>query len=676
MHESSLLNYVDEIATDVENVIFEGAYAADNFMMIRVSSSQSTLISIGQQLAWLAAISRAPDLEELTYSHVHLRDLETGDFEITVSSDRPSSKGDDICWHPLFARTVIAYGFPVPPRNAEMGIEIPFNIMLRLARISYAVTYDDGLVLCGYSTLLFPSASYQPQSESGLQSHSVQWHLVTSTNDNQRISAGVELAQYDHLWVKIKDEKLLQNARTFLGHYKVSCVHLGTENSGFSDISESGLADDKPNPAISVRSGDIGTSGLGIFGANVNVEVVLPRGLARLCKIDYYNDILWTAKNMPVMLYDAKKQQAWLVSTLSIILHMAHAWVAIHAPDIQLPYAQPDWNGGQAAWDIIAKSSRLELQRSLEDDTPYFLKDLVKRLWEHLISCFDSTALDTRRNRGMIETGRPKLRGWEYMDIIEPPPRSRMKEQVLDRGCGWDILTEDVLVLVCNGLGEVIKPTQPKSLCPEVYPVQRGRNYLTASVACLSHLSHKCGMGSTCSKLADHVFWPPPSPNLFDDCVHGSEEPCHKTLQQLINKEGHESKTVIPAEGAVLFGCKINKLKKKKPQPIAEKSSKLMASGSFFGSLKPGRSVNGTEKSSDYSSQPFAHTEMTASSSQAVENGDLSRFSNLALVNAQCIESSDQNMMHQKMPVSLVPETRDEPIQKSPSQFWSRSFYR
>lgn len=656
-------------------MILEATSAADNFMMIRVSGSQSTLISIGQQLAWLAAISRAPEHDELTYSHVHLRSLETGDFKITVSGDRPSCKGDDICWHPLFARTVIAYGFPVPPRSAEMGIEIPFNIMLRLARISYAVTYDDGLVLCGYSTLLFPSASYPPQSESMLQSHSVQWHLVTSTNDHQRISAGVELAQYDHLWVKIKDEKLLQNARTFLGHYRVSCVHLGTENSGFSDISDSSLADDKPNPAISVRSGNIGTSGLGILGANVNVEVVLPRGLVRLCKIDYYNDILRTAKNMPIMLYDANKQQAWLVSTLSIILHMAHAWVALHAPDIQLPYAEPNWNGGQAAWDIIAKSSRLELQRSLEDDTPYFLKDLVKRLWEHLISSFDSTVLDTRRNRGMMETGRPKLRGWEYMDIIEPPPRSRMKEQVLDsKGCGWDILTEDVLVLVCNGLGEVIKPAQPKSLCPEVYPVQRGRNYLTASVACLSHLSQKCGMGSTCSKLAGHVFWPPPSPNLFDDCVHGNEEPCHKTLQQLINKEGHESKTVIPAEGAVLFGCKVNKLKKKAPQPIAEKLSKL--SGSVFGSSKPGITVNGTEHSSDYCSQPLAHTEITASSSQAVENGNLSEFSSLALVNAQCIETSDQEIMHQKTPLSLGAETKDEPIHQSSSHFWRRALHR
>lgn len=636
--------------------------------MIRVASSRDILISIAQQLAWLAAISRTPTSEELTCSHVHFKLIDTGNFEITVSGDQPLNKGDESCWHPLFAHTVIAYGFPVPPRSAEMGVEIPFNIMLRLAGTTYVVTHDDGVVLCGFSTLLFPSAYYQSQSETAAQTHSVQWHLVTSANDRSRISAGVELAQHDEDWVKIKDEKLLREARTFLGHCKVSCVHLGTENSGFSEVSESSLVDDKPNPAISVRSGNIGTSGLGIFGATMDVEVVLPRRLARVVKIDYYNDILWTAKNMPMILYDTDKKQAWLVPMLSIILHMVHAWVATHAPDIQLPYAQPDWNGGQAAWDIIAKFSKLELQRSLEDDTPYLLKDLVKRLWEHLISCFDSTILDMRRNRVTIETGRPKLRGWEYMDIIEPSLRSRMKEQVLDRkGCGWDRLTGDVLVLVCKGLGEVIKPAQPESLCPELYPVQRGRNYLTASVACLSYLSQKCGMGTTCAKLADHVFWPPPSSNLFDDCIHGIEGPCHKTLQQLVKKEGHESKTIVPPEGAVLFGLKMNK-----------SWSKSRISGSVSGSSKLDIATTIKDHSNGDCSQSVTQIEPLSSSGQALGNGDLCKVSSLVPTDDRSVELPDQEKDDRKTKISLVesiPQMMDKPIQKSSSRFW-RPLYR
>lgn len=615
--------------------------SSSNNTIIKVSSSQKILVSIAQQLAWLAAISRTSSFDDITCSHLQFWHVGGKEFEITVLDDRRLLERDEMCWHPLFAKTVIAYGFPVPPRNGEIGVEIPFDIMLHLARITYAVAYDDGLVLSGFSTLLFPSAYHEQISQTVPQPHSVQWHLVTGADDSTRISAGAELARYDHDWVKIKDEELLRSARTFLGHCRVAFVHLGTENSGFLDVSESSLADDKPNPAISVRSGSIGTSGMGIFGASMNVEAVLPRGLARLTKIDYYNDIVWTAKNTPIILYDADQQHAWLVPMLSVILHMAHAWVAIHTPDIKLPYAQPGWNGGQAAYDIIARFSRLELQKSLEDDTPYFLKDLVKRLWEHLISCFDSTTLDSRRNRGMIETGHPKLRGWEYMDIIDPPVQSKMKEQALDRsGCGWELLAEDVLLLVCKGLGEVIQPAQPDSICAELYPVQQGSKYLTASVACLRYLSQKRGMGVTCTKLADHVFWPPPSPNLFDDCSHGIERPCHKALQQLVKKECHGSTAAVPAEGAVFFGHKIKKLKMKVPKCPVKISSTLTANGHNVECTNQGVVLNATQSSPACYSQPLAQGEPRVSSSQMAHSEEIPGFSKMALENERFTEIS------------------------------------
>lgn len=97
------------------------------------------------------------------------------------------------------------------------------------------------------------------------------------------------------------------------------------------------------------------------------------------------------------------------------------------------------------------------------------------------------------------------------MDIIDPLPQSRMKEQVLDTDSGGrGMLTGEMLVLVGRGLGEIIQPAQLGSLCPEVYPMQRGRNYLTASMACLHYLSQNCGNATTCMELADGMFWLPP----------------------------------------------------------------------------------------------------------------------------------------------------------------------
>lgn len=150
---------------------------------------------------------------------------------------------------------------------------------------------------------------------------------------------------------------------------------------------------------------------------------------------------------------------------------------------------------------------------------------------------------------------------------------------------------------------------------------------MTASMACLHYLSQKCGNPTMCMKLADGVFWPSPSRKLFDDCVHGIEEPSHKTLQQLFNKGGgHEPKTVLPAKGAVLFRRKVNKLKKMAPRSMAENSGTLIASGNDVRSSNPDIAVNATEHSFGCCTQPMAHTEPTASSCQKVESGDISEF--------------------------------------------------
>ena len=141
---------------------------------------------------------------------------------------------------------------------------------------------------------------------------------------------------------------MLRTARTFLGYCNEVCIHLRTERSGYEDIRHSSLPEEKPPAELSIRSGSVGTSGLGILGGNLTMEIVLPKSLSKVTNIDCYDDILSTAKVEPLLLYDAQKQQGWLVSMLSVILHMVHAWASEHVPSIQTPHADLDWNGGQA----------------------------------------------------------------------------------------------------------------------------------------------------------------------------------------------------------------------------------------------------------------------------------------------------------------------------------------
>ena len=521
-----------------------------------------TLISISQQLVWLTAVMRVHHFVSLTFANLRLRHLESATFEIVSDGSRQLYDGTTQCWYPLFKNSSLALGFPIPERDREKGLELSFDVMLHLASITYAVTYNGGTVLSGFSTILFPTGHYQFED-----CHSIQWHFVESEVEHTPIDAGAKLAKFDDQWIKINDINVFRSARNFLGHCSHARVYLGSENSDFEKITASGLPDDRPSPEISVLSGSFGSAGTGILGGSINIDVRLPSGMARVTKIDHYNDILRAAKNMPIILYNSERQQGWLVSTLSVILHMAHAWIKENVPNIQLGYAEPLWDGGKAAFDLIVSKSQMELESAYDGGKPRLLKDVIQRLWEQVISCYNATDLDNKRltkSRGTLKTGPPKLRGWEYSEILDPPPGvSRMKQHELrEREFGWNALNDDVLLLVCKGLSDAIKPANLNS-CREFYR-QHGENYLVASLACLQQMSKRRGFGVSCSKLTDHAFWHPPQ-RLFDECTHGLQEPCPKPLQALVEQQSAKPRPKLPEQGAVIFGYKRGKLKKNVP---------------------------------------------------------------------------------------------------------------
>ena len=221
---------------------------------------------------------------------------------------------------------------------------------------------------------------------------------------------------------------------------------------------------------------------------------------------------------------------------------------------------------------MIAEHSRLVLRKFLEDDTPYYVKDLVKRLWYDMISCVDAMSLQTRRGRGSMRIGPPRLRGWEFRDILKPPVLRRMKEEKLETsGCGWDLLVEEMLVLVCQGLGEVIQPAEPETVCPKWSPIPSGMRYLTASVACLQQLSRRRGNGPGGTKLTDNLIWQQPGQLLSQKCAHGCINKCSKLPQQLVEKGKVDpaSPTELQEKGAVIFGTSTNKLRKERPDTKA-----------------------------------------------------------------------------------------------------------
>jgi hypothetical protein len=508
-------------------------------------------VELAQQLSWLSSVFRVPRSGELSVSEVYLRRCGPSTFEIAPTSLQRIANGEQSCWHRLFENAVIAQGFPIPQRDGEMGIEIPFDIMTRLAGTLYSVSYKDGTYLKGFSTLLFPTA---------WTGTSIQWHLDASPDEDPYISVGQILK---HDWVKINDLKLLATARSFLGAYKNVVVHLATDTSSYQDVEYSGANDESTSTLISPEAAQIGTSGMGIFGFNVTNKIRLPKGLSQTSHQNTYERMLDTARNLPIILYDnhPTSQRGWLVPTLSAMLHMAHVW-ARDKTDLltDMPHAEAESDAGSAVWHLLVtrKESKRQLRESVSDGKAYCVHNLIMSFWKELEQRREKEAL-RRAEDVHFKFEKDKLCGWEIMDIVNGEPDAPRKQIALNENwSAWSALTRNVLVLLCQNLGDVILPSQGTLVCHEWKPVPVQSGYLTATVRCLRHLARQRQSEHPYLRITNDAYWLPDR-GLFDDCHDDCiDRRCPKLPQRLTNNVKVNARgSDPPSDGAVIFGTKV-----------------------------------------------------------------------------------------------------------------------
>jgi len=134
-------------------------------------------------------------------------------FEIvprTIRSSPPlgdmcHAEASSTCWHRLFHGTVLAYGFPISPRAAGKGVEIPFDLMVSLATVKTSLQRDSGgTILIGHLLMLYVSGD--------LGGGEVQWHCAqVEEKDSARFLSGDVISLND-------DFDRLSKSRTFLGY--------------------------------------------------------------------------------------------------------------------------------------------------------------------------------------------------------------------------------------------------------------------------------------------------------------------------------------------------------------------------------------------------------------------------------------------------------------------------
>ena len=472
---------------------------------ISISGTLDDVVSTVEQLAWFAAVFRPPNSNHLAassviFSRLKPTGLAASSFGLQLdmlNSDmfksHPQAENIPSCWQHLFQGGVLAFGFPIAQRDEGSGLEIPFELMTFFAQVRVSMTHDAGTILLGDTSCLFPAKRLQT---------GVQWHFVKSSDSDM---IGNVLRSCSE---RICEENLsaLTSRRTFLGVYTSARVLLGTEELVQNNkIIDSDL-DDSTSKIELAREGTT-TAGLSIKGfvnGTIGGRWTVPRGLrVNMIENREYPDRLEKAEKRPILVYDCRIKSAWLVSELSLVLHLVLTY--IRRPRVQqrrrnqkgrqpedwpqLPFADARSDGGAAAHSVICSNHDLYLYTNEQGEEKLFwnvVDDFLK----------DLRSLRLAVNLKKAASGWPifssRLQGWDFTDLATKEETIHQRELPTDsRKVSWWKLSDskDMLVVFGRDFGQLITPDLNKTKVYrgwECLPPQA--ELLVASMPCVEQL--------------------------------------------------------------------------------------------------------------------------------------------------------------------------------------------
>lgn len=498
-----------------------------------ITSNQAEMV---QALAWLLAVLQngqdGPVVSGIRMTRISRRPgsvylLENDLLEPIIEIDMTGS-----CWFPLVPRTATAVDFPTSRRPAVMkGLELSFDLMCYLCGLEYEVTQEGGIVLFGQRSMVFPVL---------LVDGCVQWHFepcepCDQTSSQPRKLNGQRLVVDDL-------DSLRAIPRHFLGLWADPEVLLGTDRCDFSQIMWVRAAEVKK---------DISRDGIS-FSGTISIPRMLTLTWTQTFKVSsnrkniYMSDFaskLGSMINTPVVLYSVSERRAWMVSFVSVLLHLARARAFFQRGlGIHIPPCSARADGGQAAFSLISQCYRNPVKTPAENETlteeekRFTIKDYINDVW----AAMDIARREKHKTKGLFRT---QLVGYDFADIARMKDTLRMKRHNMDAfGTGWAPLLDEVsLVFFCEGLSDLILPSAnnwarypPSSPCALTTwrTVPEGFNILAASLPCLSYLSEHLGEQTGLRRLTSEYFWHSPSPHLFSPCERSSRHTCNR-LQEL-----------------------------------------------------------------------------------------------------------------------------------------------
>ena len=450
--------------------------------------------------------------------------------EVLVSSNGEGMLSS--CWLPLVPNTTIASSHTSPGRaHGIKGLEVSFDLMCFLCGIEYEIIDNNGVVLFGHSSIVYPVRAIDD---------SLEWHFRPAPKREQ----GSLVLHESRLRIDDLDT-LREYKRHFLGLWADPIVTLGTESS---DVTKIGWTSAREKRQEYIQDGRSigGTFNLpkfvGFTGAQT-YKVAKSRKSPYMAGAMDFMTQLDTKVNEPVILYSVNEKRAWMVSFVSVLLHLGRARarnqsrLGFHVD----PCAEAA-DGGLTAFEHIRKCRRKPLKIAAEneildeEEKNNTVQDYLKLVWAAL----DQVERERHKAKGVF---RDEIIGYEMADIAYWKSKLHMKCHPLAgfrRGNGWSPLLDEIdIVLFYEGLDDPIKskPGRPQEngcLGDRWTSIPKGFDILTVSLPCLAATCQRFNPHGRLSSLTVRHTWHTPahSRQVFGNCGCRKGHPCNK-LQEL-----------------------------------------------------------------------------------------------------------------------------------------------
>jgi hypothetical protein len=281
-----------------------------------------------------------------------------------------------------------------------------------------------------------------------------------------------------------------------------------------------------------------------IGGANLRINQKEQR--SRLWRDNDYPSLLNAMIKHFVAFYDVEDHKAWLIDGASALLHLVRVSLHLDETDPESTYDWqfdrtklvdnwPGYTGRHAARKTLTHWDNLALPVYVRSQSGFAgaivkqystLQDRVEKILHSLEILVDLQAHNASSEGIKISQSKnlhKAIGGFDILDFLKPlgPIGTRIK-RFDSWGDGWmDLLpTAGVVTLFGKGFGELIRPDNPKEICPTWHFIPNGEDYLISTVSTLKLLQRNLGTKYSLPEkgdLTDKISWRS-SPHSCNSC--------------------------------------------------------------------------------------------------------------------------------------------------------------